>query len=296
MAKKLGSLPLAGKIVKDLNRKSKRLGYQRTMREILKMISSKLEIVNKSKELKLILKKDPVIVVSNHPAMTDVVTLVAGQESRQDAFLIISSNFLGMLPNLDKHLIPVYINHRLLGKEDKFNVLIKLFRNIHSSKNFSKEVSHKKNIESIKRAASIVKNGGMISMFPGGGGGKNGEWFSGIGYLISDAVTNQKAKIVMTYLEGTSAWDYARLIPGMSRLMPKFRVTFSETETILNYEGMDPKEIAESLKNKYGLWAESLPKQDKWWGRIVNKIPSVPENAYYLTRCLVLWIMTRTMS
>jgi hypothetical protein len=296
MVKKLEFLPFAGRLVRDLNGRAKKLGYQKTMREILKMTGSKIEVINKNHKLKLIFKKEPLIVVANHPAMTDVITLVAAQEPREDSFLIISSNFLGMLSNLDKHLIPVYINHRLLDKEDKFNGLIKLFRKFHWSKNYSRKISHQKNIDSIKRAASIVKNGGMVSMYPGGGGGKNGEWFSGIGYLISGAIANKGTKVVMAYIEGTSIWDYVRLIPGGSVFMPKCRVTFSTEESIINYYGMEPKDITERLRDRYNQWTETLPKQGKWWTRIVNKIPSVPENAYYFARCMVLWIMTRTMS
>lgn len=265
------------------------------MREILKITGSKLKVINKESRLKSVFKNDPVIVVANHPAMTDVITLVAAEEPRKDSHLVISSNFLGMLSNLDKHLIPVYVNHRLLDKQDPFNGLIKLFRKIHWSKNYSLKISHQKNVESMKKAGLIIKGGGMVSMFPGGGG-KNGEWFTGIGYLINDAISNKKTKIVMAYSEGTSPWDLIRLIPGISRLMPKFRITFSPDESAFSYNGMEPKDITESLKNKYNLWVEGLPKQIEWWKRIVNKIPSVPENAYYLTRCLVLWIMTRTMS
>jgi len=283
------------KILKGLNKKSKKLGYQKTMLFILKITDSKFRVVNKSVELRSVLKNDPVIVVADHTVQTDAITLIAAQEHRQDGHLVISSNFLGMLPNLDKHLIPVYINHRQLDRADRFRFLTRLFRKIHWSEDYSVEVSHQKNIESIKRAVSIVKKGGMVSMCPGGGG-KNGQWFSGIGYLINGAVANKKTKIIMAYLEGNSMWDYARLIPGVSALMPELRVTYSAEESILVYDGMKPKEITENLSNKYHKWVSGLPKQDKWWKKIINKIPSVPENAYYLARCLVLWIMARTTS
>lgn len=295
MVKKLEAVPLAGGLVKSLNEKSKVMGFQRTMKEILRLTDSKLKVVNKRRELKLIFKNDPVIVVSNHPAMTDVVVLIAAQDRRNQSYLIISSNFLGILPNLDKHLIPVYVNHRLLDKSDKFNFLMKMFRKIHWTENYSKAVSHQKNIDSIKRAGKIVRNGGMVSMFPGGGG-QRGEWFPGIGYLIRESISNQKTKIVMAFIEGTSTWDYLKLIPGVGIFMPKPKVTFSTEESIAIYNNMEPKTIAINLKNKYDLWVESLPKQDKWWEKVINKIPSIPENAYYLTRCLVLWVMTRTMS
>ena len=247
------------KLLRGLNEKSKKLGYQRTMLEILKMTGSRFRVVNKSAGLRSVLKNDPVIVVADHTVQTDAITLIAAQEPRKDDHLIISSNFLGMLPNLDKHLIPVYINHRQLDKTDRFHFLTRLFRKIHWSEDYSVKVSHQKNIESIKKAASIVKNGGMVSMCPGGGG-KNGQWFSGIGYLINEAVANKKTKIIMAYLEGNSMWDYARLIPGVSALMSEFKVTYSVEESILNYDGMKPKEIAENLGNKYHQWVSDLPK------------------------------------
>ena len=283
------------KLLRGLNQKSKKLGYQRTMLHILKKAGAGLQVINKDRELKSVLKNDPVIVVADHTAQTDAITLIAAQEHRQDGHLVISSNFLGVLPNLDKHLIPVYINHRQLNKADKFRFLTKLFRKIHWSRDYSVKVSHQKNIESIKKATLIVKKGGMVSMCPGGGG-INGQWFSGIGYLINGALANKKTKIVMAYLEGNSVWDYARLIPGVSVIMPKFRVTFSLPESIANYEGMEPKEITENLKNKYDQFVLSFPKQIGWWKRIANKIPTIPENAYYFTRVLILWIMVRTTS
>jgi 1-acyl-sn-glycerol-3-phosphate acyltransferase len=251
----INQFPIASSFLDKLNNKIDKVGLQEAARFLLKRFKTNLILVNLSPEIQEILSSMPVVVVANHPAEADVVALIAALPTRKDFYLIANSSFCGMMSNFDKYLIPVYVTDNLINK-DNFNLKLRIFKKIHSTQEFSEKEAHKKNIQSISLAAEKVREGGLVGMFPGAGK-ENGEWFSGIGYLISQA-KSPDAYIVMINISGTSSLDYLRFIPKASKVFPKFKVRFALPLRMKDYLDLSPKEIAKKLEGEYREWANGM--------------------------------------
>jgi len=199
--------------------------------------------------------------------------------------LIINSMFVGLLENMDKHLIPVYVTHSL--KESKFDIKERLFFWMTGKKILNKEESQIKNKASIKKAGKILKSGGVVIIYPGPNI-KDGLWFPGVGYLIDEAKSNKKIKVLMAHIEGTSKWDYIRLIPGVAKLMPNFRVTFSNFLNISEVWQNEAKKTARYLELVYKNWEMSFDKM-----KIEKIYWKVPNWSMAVVRSMIFWISAR---
>lgn len=237
-------------------------GVSTAMESLTSKIGTKVLVNEVGQNLREVLDKKPVLVVANHPAEADVIALLASLSNRKDLFLIINSCFLNICPNLDKHLIPVYISHHLIRK-GRPNFRFRLFRVLHKFSMYNESKEHELNIKSINKAGKKLKNGGMVVMFPGGGG-EGGRWFSGIGHLLNQAKENLDIHIVRAYIEGTSDKDYLRLIPGLARLMHPFKVSLSCEK--YRYADENAKDISQRLESDYKMWVKSIT--NNWQGRI----------------------------
>ncbi|MDD4938506.1 MAG: 1-acyl-sn-glycerol-3-phosphate acyltransferase [Candidatus Shapirobacteria bacterium] len=225
------------------------------MRNLIKRCNTKVE-VKSSKEINKVLSKCPGVIVANHPAEADVLAILSAVKNRKDIFLIINSNLKNLIPNLDKQLIPVYIYHKITRTfEGRLKSRVLSFLN--KNRSYSIEEEHQKNIESIDLAIDKVNRGGLVIIFPDGGDGKNG-WFPGIGHLIHGVKNKDKSFITRAYIEGTSNWDYLRLLPLIGKFLPKFRVSFSKPIKMNEVEIENPRSTTTILENKYWQWISSL--------------------------------------
>jgi len=270
--------------LKNFDNRVKNAGFKEAILGLLKNTGTKLEIEGKE-NIKKNLQKDGIIIVANHPAETDVPALLATIEQRKDVYLIINSMFVGILANMDKHLIPVYVTHGL--KESKFDIKERLFFWMTGKKILSKEESQIKNKASIRKAGKILKNGGVVIIYPGPDS-RNGQWFPGVGYLIDEAKSNKKIKVLMAHIEGTAKWDYVRLIPGLAKLMPNFRVTFSNLLNIEQVWQGEAKKTAQYLELVYKNWENGLEKM-----KIEKIYWKVPNWSMAVVRSMVFWISAR---
>lgn len=249
------------RILRPINHNLKTHGISKTFKKVLRNCSREF-IINLPKDTKKVLKKDRVLVICNHPSQADVLLLLAGLPHRSDIFLVIMHRLLSILPSIDKHLIPVYISHRIndFSKTDwKFNILKK----IHFSPEYSKETAHQKNIENIALAAKRIDQGHLLCLFPAGGSENGRDFLPGVGHLIKSLKNPQDTKIVMAHVSGTSDWDYLRIIPFVNKFLPKFRINFSEVQEVSNFLYPEARQIAGQLQNHYEKWSlpfEPLPK------------------------------------
>lgn len=280
---KLGVWPL-NKVLKNFDNKVKNAGFKEAILQVVEKTGTKLEIEGKE-NIKKSLQKEGVLIVANHPAETDVPALLATLEQRKDVYLIINSMFTGLIKNMDKHLIPVYVTHGL--KQSKFDLKERLFFWMTGKKIISKEESQIKNKESIKKAGNLLKKGAVVIIYPGPDS-RNGKWFPGVGYLIERARSNNKTKILMAHIEGTSKLDYIRLIPGISKLMPNFRVTFSNLLKIGDVWQGEARQTAQYLELIYKNWQEGLKKM-----KIEKIYWKIPNWSLAAVRSMVFWITAR---
>ncbi|MCL4384319.1 hypothetical protein M1116_02605 [Patescibacteria group bacterium] len=236
-----------------LDHKIEKVGLQQAMVALVNRTGAPLVVKGKTAEVDKALSESPVLLLSNHPGESDVVTLIAGINDRPDINMVIDSSFLKILPHWDKHLIPVYVHHHDEGEDNRGQYKGWLFRQIHANVSFSQEVAHKKNIESIRSAAEKVSRGELVVMYPSAGR-KNGKWFSGVGYLVNQIQSKSNAKVIMAYIDGASDWDYFKMIPLIGRFFGLITIHFSPPLSVNSLRLEDPKETAKKIERIYKEW------------------------------------------
>jgi len=264
MSKSLYTSFLTKRILRPLNREIKRRGLSPVLKSIIDRKSRDF-IINLSKDTEEVLKNDRVLLICNHPSQVDVLLLLAALPHRSKTFLIIMHNLVSVLPAVNKHLIPVYIGHRI-DSETPHNWKQKLFEKIHFSPEYSPDVAHKKNIKSISLATRKIDEGSLVAMFPAGGSKNGRDFLPGVGHIVKDLKFPKKTKIVMAYVSGTSTWDFFRLIPFLDRFLPRFRIDFSQAFPSTSFSGDSGRKISQSLQRVYDNWSlpfEPLPKFQK---------------------------------
>jgi len=254
MTASLHNLPIVAGILKRTDVKAKDRGMVMIMREIIDRSRSRMTVINKSEKLKRLLTDEPVLVIANHPAEADVPILLSTLENRQDIYLIASHQFLNILPNIDNNVIPVYIGHRIAENNKLKN---RIFNRIHESEKYNRDEAHKKNIESINLAAEKINKGAAVVIFPAAEE-LGGSFRPGVGHIIKNLKDSKKVRVVMVYIEGTSDWDYLRLIPFLGKLLPKIKVTFARPFGADEIKTDDGKKGAKKLEERYYRWLEKL--------------------------------------
>ena len=115
-------------------------------------------------------------------------------------------------------------------------------------KKYQSEKARDFNRESLKEAAKRVKRGGLVILFTERNGNS---WRLGIGHLIKEIGSVKDVFLVPAYISGTSHFDFARVIPGFGKFMPRVCVTFAHPVMIKNFVDSDPKKIASDLEQNY---------------------------------------------
>jgi 1-acyl-sn-glycerol-3-phosphate acyltransferase len=253
---RLTDIKLIGGWVRWFDTRVGDVGVKDAVTEVMNRTRSKL-LVNYLGDSENILKNQPVIVVANHPHESDVLAILGSLPLRTDFGMIANSVLRGIGDNLDKFIIPVYIHHRIENKSVRDEVKIKIFGKIHTSARLETEDEKTKNRASIAKAGLSLDQGGSVLIFPMGGS-RDGSWFSGVGHMWRQTKKPETIKVVMAKIEGTSEWDYLRLIPGISYFLPKFKVTFSPSYGWDKAKNEDAKEITKKMENIYCQWTKSL--------------------------------------
>lgn len=266
------------KVVEKINKNISENGAVLGMQNFIKRCNTKL-VVKTNPKIVRILKKHAGIIVANHPAEADVIAIWAAIEDRKDVYMIINSSLKNVSAALDKHLIPVYINTKSTKKWiDRLK--LKILSRVVKNPNYSPEEEHQKNIESINLAIKKINQGALVIIFPDGGD-KKSNWFSGIGYLIHGVKIKNKSFITRAYIQGTSIFDYLRLLPLVGKFLPKFRVSFAKPLMINKIKKTDPKTTTRYLEARYGNWLKSF-----------NLWTNVSRNYAWL-RMLFLFLITK---
>jgi 1-acyl-sn-glycerol-3-phosphate acyltransferase len=251
----LSQMVVAGKIIGGFDKEVGEIGMMATVKKMLARTKSKLEITFDGEETKQVLKNGPVIVTVNHPHQSDVMIIMAALPDRNDWGMIVQSTLLGLGKEIDKKMIPVFVDHQKdslsFWKKSKYIFFAKL----HTHKPLSREEGKEMNRRGLIGASSRLDKNELVIIFPTGGS-KDGRWFSGVGHMIKGS-KNPGLKIVMANIEGSSSWDYFRLIPGVSRLLPTIKVRFSLPIEVNEYRKMKAKEIALKLETKYEEWLKN---------------------------------------
>lgn len=268
------------KILRPINHDLKHHNLSSTLRAIVEKVSRSFTI-NISSETKQSLKKDSVLLICNHPAQADVLLLMAAIPPRKKTYLIAMHGLWSILPAFNKYLIPVYINHRVEDHQ-RPDWKLKLLRKFHSIPEYSKEVAHQKNLKSIALATTKIDEGSLVAIFPAGGSENGHDFLPGVGHIVKNLKYPKTTKIIMAHVSGTSSWDFIRIFPFIGKIMPKFKIEFSDPLPADNFNGNNGRLISLQLQNVYDRW--SLP---------FYPLPKFQKIAYYL-RSLLFFFLFRS--
>lgn len=264
-------------ILRPINHNLKVHGLSRTFKNIVEKVSRNFT-VNIPKSTKKSLKNDPVLLICNHPAQADVLLLLAAIPPRKKTYLIAMHGLWSILPAFNKYLIPVYINHRVEDHQ-RPDWKLKIFKKLHFIPQYSKEVAHQKNIKSITLATTKIDEGSLVAIFPAGGSENGRDFLPGVGYIVKNLKNPQKTKIIMAHVSGTSSWDFIRIFPFIGKIMPKFKIEFSDPLSAGNFTGDNGRLISLKIQNVYDRW--SLP---------FYPLPKFQKAAFYLRSLLFFFL------
>jgi len=265
-------------LINSLNKNISEIGVVMAMKKFMKRCNTKI-VVKSNEKIDKVLEKFSGVIVANHPAEADVLAILSAIKNRKDVFLIINSQLMELIPELDNHLIPVYISNKIT---ENWMGRIKLWFLAKAKKldNYSKEEEHQKNIASISMAIEKINKGGLVIIFPSGGDEKHG-WLNGIGHLIHGIENKEKSFVIRAHIEGTSNWDYLRLLPLVGKFLPKFKISFANPLRIDKIKMDCPKKTTTELENNYWNWIFSV----KMWTKLTKN--------YAWIRMLFLFFITK---
>lgn len=255
----LDHIPIISGIKRQFDRDIGDMGIQQAFAKWVAIAGEgKLSIRGKDDYVREILREKPVIVVGNHPSFAEILTTVASLEPRDDIYGLGISLFLGIGPNISRHVFPVYRTKQMSSERQK--LLVKAGYLLNLGPNIPPEEAHEKNIESVNNAAEAVRKGGLVVIFPHGIRAGKERWSRGVGHLISKIGRQTDSYLIFVYSEGVSNWDYLRLVPGVKKLIPPASITFSQPRTIDSVldQTDDPRFLTEKLKEDYDVWISSL--------------------------------------
>lgn len=250
-------LPFLGRFIKNLNNDIGSASLPGGMAKTVARTHSRLIVLGRNLQTDQVLRGKPTIIVANHPNQADFFPLLAALPPRQNTFLVAFNEIMGLVPNLDKHLIPVYIKHKKPFSK-RARVMQKFLETLHPSPNYSPDEAHQKNIQSIKTGSRCLEKGGLVAIFPGARS-EGRKWKSGLGYLLKQ-VKRKDVFLVKVYIEGTSYLDYLRLLPVAGKFLPNIRIHFAQPDNINRIVNLDlePREIVSKLECSYFDWVINL--------------------------------------
>ncbi|MDP1721829.1 MAG: 1-acyl-sn-glycerol-3-phosphate acyltransferase [Candidatus Gottesmanbacteria bacterium] len=252
--KTLSDLPLIGNLIQAIDQDIKRHSFIQAMSNVVRRSRTRLVVQGLSNEVKDILQTKPAVIVANHPDDAEVIALIATLPERKDIYLIVNARMVGIVKDLDRYLIPVYIEHHNNPYHHN-QILSYLLKTYHPKKILTPEKEHERNIKSIARAARIVNGGGLVIIFPGRRS-IDGHWFPGVSHLLRKVKNRKFTYISRIYLQGTSLLDCLRLIPFMSRLLPVITIHFAKPLQVSEVWNKDPKKITSNIENNYIAWID----------------------------------------
>lgn len=197
----------------------------------------------------------PVLIISNHTGVFDSLLLLSNIK-RQDFYLIALATYKVFRGELARRCLPIYRRRRLNHKIYEYPLCLQI--NGKLPKNFSRAEIKARNRQSIARAAGLINQGKIVSIFPTGDAGKKitgSHWKPGVGFLIKQ-ITNLKTKLVLAKISGTRMSDLIAYVPLLRRLFFRPRpitITFSQPKLLNKAVNLltDAKTITRQLEKLY---------------------------------------------
>lgn len=198
----------------------------------------------------------PLLLVANHASVLDSMVLLS-QIDRSDYHFIALSTYEIFGAATKAKLLPIYRTRQLNHKLYEYPLCLQTLG--HLPKRLDNIEVQARNRQTIEKAASLVDDGHMVSIFPTGSAGKrlqNSTWKAGVGY-VAKHITNPQAMVVFAKISGTKKSDLlAFLHPGISKRLFKPQPISIRFGTPLLLKDLinpsdDAKMITRSLEKAY---------------------------------------------
>lgn len=148
-------------------------------------------------------KKGVLIVGVNHPGFFEPIILLS-LIKRKKVKLIINRFFYLAGKNFQKYTLPV--TARLFAKEKKSDLVTKfnLYHRLYRAQLLSENQIDRMNEVSLKSGTRCLERGGVVILFPGGGGSEKKVWRNGLSKLVHTISENKRKNVILlpVYFEG----------------------------------------------------------------------------------------------
>jgi 1-acyl-sn-glycerol-3-phosphate acyltransferase len=198
----------------------------------------------------------PVLVISNHTGVFDTLILFSNID-RHDYYFVALATYGIFGPQVTNKLLPIYRKRQLHHSMYEYPLSLQIRGTM--PENISSVQIRTRNRNTVSKAAQIINNGKVVSVFPTGSVGKalpGSLWKPGIGFLVKQ-ITHPDVIVVLVKITGTKQSDFvAYMKPFIRKLLFRPRpvsITFSKPHYLgeLVSGQDDAKEITKKLENHY---------------------------------------------
>ena len=204
-------------------------------------------------EMRRVLTYERVIVICNHDFDIEPIVLMSALPKRNSVRIIVNTVYLGLIPSLDTYLIPVNLSH-IISPQGLMHKVQDLRYGPSRFGCLTREQYHEQNIRAIDAASKELDKGSMVIIFPFPSWAPNGKWYTGVGYMLKNTISDKPIYVININIKGTTAYDWYRFIPYVNRLFPTLKVAFDTPYTINNLRHLDGKQIVGILEKRYRDW------------------------------------------
>lgn len=243
------------KHLKEADKCIEKYGLHTTAKKYAPRINLLPKIIFQQDHTQQTLKNSPILIVANHPHEVEPLILYASLPPRPDSYLVANIELLAIFPNAKKHLLPVYIKHRIRAETRNLHPLVQFVDRCYPQTHLSFEKAHQKNIKTINTASKKINQGHQLVIFPEN---RNNGWQPGVGHIVSNLDFKNNPKIVMTYITGATKYYLFRPVPIIRLLFPQVKIYFSKPFNLSKYKNLDPKTITKKLEQQYKSWVDEL--------------------------------------
>lgn len=198
----------------------------------------------------------PVLVISNHLGVFDTLVLLSTIH-RPDYFFVALATYGIFGSEVKKRLLPIYRVRRLNHYLYEYPLCLQISGSKPPA--LLRDQTRQQNRATISRAAKLIDQGNIVSIFPTGSVGKSltgSNWKPGVGFLVKQ-LKHPVVKVVFAEIEGTRQSDLVAFLRPILR-----RVLFRPQPITIRYSRSYPldelidrkmgaKEITRQLETAY---------------------------------------------
>jgi hypothetical protein len=231
-------------------------GPQQAALQGLKQSKVYVSVSGLTSETQRVLTYERVIVICNHDYDIEPILLMSALPKRDSSRIIVNTVYLGLIPSLDKYLIPVNLSH-IVNPQGLMHKVQDLRYGTNRFGSLSREKNHTQNITAIDTASKEIDKGSMVIIFPFPSWAPQGKWYTGVGYMLKNTSSNKPVYVLNVNIKGTNTYDWLRFLPFANNFLPSLKMAFDVPYQANELRLLDGKEITQRLEKRYKDWLEN---------------------------------------